>query len=119
MDDLETTAVWAAGELLRFSGDFHRYVRTRDLTKQEGIVFRHCLRMIVLCEEFAKTPPAAVWPEEWQREFQDIAAQLTESCRAVDPDSTDEVVEHLADDLEEPKTPGAAEVLSKPEDATA
>ena len=44
-----TQSVWAAGELLRdFNGNFNLYVRTRDLVKQEGIVFRHLLRLILL-----------------------------------------------------------------------
>ena len=58
--DVHTQPVWAAGELLRFNGNFNLYVRTRDLVKQEGIVFRHLLRLILLCGEFAQvTPPDA------------------------------------------------------------
>ena len=46
--DVNTQSVWAAGELLRFDGNFNLYVQTRDLVKQEGIVFRHLLRLILL-----------------------------------------------------------------------
>ena len=101
IEDVTTQPVWSAGELLRFGGDFNKYVRTRDLTKQQGIIFRHLLRMILLCEEFAKSPPADVWPADWQNEFHAVASALTESCRAVDPTSTDEIVERIAEDLEE------------------
>ncbi len=100
--DVSTQSVWAAGELLRFGGNFNKFVQARDLVKQEGIVFRHFLRLILLLGEFqALTPPEAN-AEEWQKELRDIAEQLTASCRAVDPQSTDEVIElaHAADVVE-------------------
>jgi hypothetical protein len=100
--DVSTQSVWAAGELLRFGGNFNKFVQARDLVKQEGIIFRHFLRLILLCGEFqALTPPEAN-PEEWQKDLRDIAEQLTVSCRAVDPQSTDEVIEmaHAADVVE-------------------
>jgi hypothetical protein len=105
VDDVHAIAVWSAGELLRFGGDFHKYIRTRDLAKQEGVVFRHLLRMILLCEEIARVPPADVWPEDWSRGFLDVARRLTESCRAVDPTSTDEIVEQAHAEDESPKLP--------------
>src|SRR5262245_47224547 len=37
VDDLHADAVWSAGELIRFGGEFNAYVKQRDLTKQEGI----------------------------------------------------------------------------------
>ena len=46
--DLRTQPVWAAGELLEFGGDFNKYVTSKDLQKQEGIIFRHLLRLILL-----------------------------------------------------------------------
>ncbi len=61
--DVHTQSVWAAGDLLRgFNGNFNLYVRTRDLVKQEGIVFRHLLRLILLCGEFAQVTPAGRRP---------------------------------------------------------
>ena len=60
--DVNTTAVWAAGELLRFDGNFNKFVQSRDLVKQEGIVFRHLLRLILLCGEFSQVTPADVTP---------------------------------------------------------
>jgi len=93
VDDVNTQAVWAAGELLRYEGNFNLYVKTRDLVKQEGIIFRHLLRFILLLGEFAQVCPPDVPPEDWQKDLRGIADQLTESCRAVDPNSTDEVIE--------------------------
>src|SRR5262249_36846259 len=64
--DVHTQSVWCAGELLRFGGDFNKYVQGRDLVKQEGIVFRHLLRLILLCGEFAQVCPPGATADEWQ-----------------------------------------------------
>lgn len=100
--DVTTQSVWAAGELLRFGGNFNKFVQGRDLVKQEGIVFRHLLRLILLCGEFAEVTPADIERDAWRAELRDIADRLTESCRAVDPTSTDEAIElaHAADVVE-------------------
>jgi hypothetical protein len=100
--DVSPLAVWAVGELLRFNGNFNLYVRTRDLIKQEGIIFRHLLRLILLCAEFAQVTPPGVDPVDWQNDLRDISDRLTASCRAVDPASTDEVIQyaHAADVVE-------------------
>ena len=93
--DARCSAVWCVGDLLTFGGDFNKYVRARDLTKQEGVIFRHCLRMILLCGEFACVQPPGIAPAEWQRDLADLASRLTKSCRAVDPSSTDETLTTL------------------------
>jgi len=100
--DVFTRSVWCVGDLLRFGGNFDRYVKARDLTKQEGILFRHCLRMILLCAEFAQLEPPGLDPVEWRRDLTELAAILTESCRAVDPSSTDEVITTLRAQAEAP-----------------
>jgi superfamily II DNA/RNA helicase len=94
VSDAATQSVWAAGELMRFGGDFNKYVQSRDLVKQEGIIFRHLLRLVLLLGEFAQVTPDGVTSEAWQAELRDIADQLTASCRAIDPTSTDEAIEH-------------------------
>jgi hypothetical protein len=94
--DVQSTAVWCIGDLLTFGGDFSKYVRARDLTKQEGVVFRHCLRMVLLCGEFAQIEPPGIEPRQWRRDLAELASLLTDSCRAVDPTSTDETLEQLA-----------------------
>jgi superfamily II DNA/RNA helicase len=94
--DLRTTPVWAAGELLEFGGDFNKYITSKALQKQEGIVFRHCLRLILLCHEFTQFCPPDADPSEWREDLKDIAEQLAEACRKVDPDSTDKILEEAA-----------------------
>ncbi len=65
--DMITQSVWAAGELLRFDGNFNQYVRSRDLVKQEGIIFRHLLRLILLCGEFPQVTPPDTTPRNGRR----------------------------------------------------
>jgi superfamily II DNA/RNA helicase len=89
---LFTTPVWAVGDLLAGGGDFDKFVRGRELTKQEGILFKHCLRMILLCGEFAQVTPKGVEPEVWRAKLRGIADVLTAACRSVDPQSTDETL---------------------------
>lgn len=87
-------AVWAAGDLLNnFGGDFVRYVSARDLGRQEGVVFRHLLRLILLTDEFSQVTPAGLLREAWQDRLSGWASALTQSCRSVDPDSTDKMLE--------------------------
>src|SRR5262249_54915897 len=83
--DVHTQSVWCAGELLRFGVNFNKFVQSRDLIKQEGIVFRHLLRLILLFGELAQVVPPETTAELWQAELRDLAEQLTASCRAVDP----------------------------------
>jgi hypothetical protein len=92
---LFVTPVWAVGDLLAHGGEFDKFVRARDLVKQEGIVFKHLLRMILLCGEFAQLTPVGITPEEWQQRLTEIAQTLTTACRAVDPQSTDQMLEEL------------------------
>eukprot|EP00913_Durusdinium_trenchii_P010911 g10240.t1 len=91
--DVRTRPVWIAGELLNQGGDFNKYVTSARLTKQEGIVFRHLLRLILLCGEFSQTAPPDCDPDEWRAELDDIATQLTRACREVDPESTEKAIE--------------------------
>jgi superfamily II DNA/RNA helicase len=100
--DFSTLSVWAAGELLRFGGNFNLYVKSRDLIKQEGIIFRHLLRLILLCGEFAQVTPPETTETAWQWWLRDLANRLTASCRAIDPASTDEIIQqaHAADVVE-------------------
>lgn len=90
---LRIQPAWVVGELLRFGGDFDKYVRGRDLVKQEGIIFRHLLRFILLCGEFMQVSPPGVDPAEWENELRELSDQVTASCREVDPHSTDKMIE--------------------------
>ena len=112
---LRTTPVWAAGELLRLGGQFSSLIGARDISKQEGIVFRHCLRLILLCGEFAQLVPADETGLIWREELEDVAARLTVSCHEVDPDSTDKFIETASvPDMIAQEAQAAAPVTSQP-----
>lgn len=102
VNDVHVTPAWAAGELLQFGGDFNKFVTSKNLVKQEGIIFRHLLRLILLCQEFMMVNPPDMPAEEWQNELREVAERLTTTCREVDPQSTEEVIEsfHAADVVE-------------------
>jgi hypothetical protein len=86
-------AVWAVGDLLHnFHGDFHKFIGSRDLATQEGVVFRHALRMILLCDEFIQLTPSGLLESAWKSRLRGWSDQLTESCRAVDAKSTDQTL---------------------------
>ena len=84
--------VWAVGDLLEFNGDFNKFITARDLQQQEGMIFRHALRLILLCDEFASVTPPGVTELAWQSDLHEIADLLTKACREVDPQSTDQVL---------------------------
>ena len=101
VSDFATQAVWAAGDILKY-GNFNTYVTSKDLTKQEGLIFRHLLRLILLTEEFEQLTPTGSDPSVWKADLKAIADQLTEICRTVDPTSTEETIKkaHAADVVE-------------------
>ena len=101
--DFNTQAVWAAGDILfRYGGNFNTFVTSRELTKQEGLIFRHCLRLILLIEEFEQLTPPGIEAERWKTDLKELADRLTETCRAIDPNSTEDAIKkaHGADVVE-------------------
>jgi hypothetical protein len=92
---LHTTPVWAAGEVLEFGGQFNKYITARGLQKQEGVIFRHLLRLILLLKEFLPLAPPDSSAEEWRGELESISATLVDCCRRVDATSTDKVLEEV------------------------
>ncbi len=101
--DVETVAVHVAGEVLEFGGNFNKYIVARGLQKQEGILFRHLLRLILLLDEMASIPPVESTEEEWEDRLDALIDRLTECCRQVDPESTDEALDdRRGDELSQP-----------------
>lgn len=100
--DVPLQPCWAVGELLRFGGDFAKLVSARQAAKQEGILFRHLLRFVLLLEEFLPLTPPHMSEEEWRSELRELSTLVAQSCRVVDPQSTDQVLEeaHAAAALE-------------------
>jgi len=102
--DVRIFPVWSAGEIvLDFKGDFNKYIVSKGMQKQEGIIFRHLLRLILLLDEFLKMPPSDGSPEDWKTDLTDIKEILLACCTKVDPRSTQEILERtkeLANDIE-------------------
>ncbi|MCA9039316.1 MAG: DEAD/DEAH box helicase [Planctomycetaceae bacterium] len=91
--DFRITPVWCAGDFLTFNADFHKYISGRKLAKQEGIIFRHLLRLILLLEEFEEVTPPGLTEGEWTDQLREMAETLTRGCRDVDPTSTNEMLD--------------------------
>jgi superfamily II DNA/RNA helicase len=91
--DVRIQPVWVAGELLEFGGNFNKYITSRGLQKQEGLIFRHLLRMILLLSEFKQLCPPDMEPFDWLDELDDVIERLADCCRRVDPSSTDKALE--------------------------
>ena len=72
---------WIAGGAFKLDGDFFKFVKSCNLVKQEGLVLRHLLRLVILAGEFA------VLSED--PDYQRIGEMATESCRRVDERYTD------------------------------
>ncbi|MCA8989678.1 MAG: DUF3516 domain-containing protein, partial [Planctomycetaceae bacterium] len=87
------TPVWIVGDLLKFGGDFQNYVSGRDLTKQEGIIFRHLLRFVLLIQEFLPFCPEGMDATEWQTRLTFWHETISRSCREVDPVTTEKLLE--------------------------
>ncbi len=89
VDDLRIFPCWVAGEVLIYNGDFNKYITSNKLQKQEGMIFRHLLRMVLLIDEFAMLCPPDIDKRDWQDELGEIADRLEATCRSADSYSTD------------------------------
>lgn len=88
--DLKVRPCWVAGELLAFGGDFNHYITCKKLQKQEGVIFRHLLRMVLLIDELAMICPDGMEHDDWKEAMGNLAFAIESSCRRADPNSTDQ-----------------------------
>ena len=96
--DVRLFPVWSAGEIvLEFKGDFNKYIVSKGMQKQEGIIFRHLLRLILLLDEFLGVAPADGSPNTWRADLTEVKEILLACCSKVDPKSTQEILEHAND----------------------
>lgn len=73
---------WVAGGLFDLDCDFYKYIRSRDLAKNEGLVLRHMLRLVILAGEFLALSGG-------DPDYERIGEQATRVCRNVDERYTD------------------------------
>lgn len=100
--------VWVAADVLEFGDDFQKYISGRDLAKQEGLIFRHLLRLVLLLGEFSQVTPPGIATTDWRFRLDGLCDRLTACCRAVDPHSTEYALTHAADRDVVPHEPPAA-----------
>jgi superfamily II DNA/RNA helicase len=90
---------WIGGGVIDAAGDFYKFVRSRELVKQEGLVLRHLLRLVILAGEFfalAEDP-----------DYQRVAETATAACHRVEPRYTDKFLQQAeaARQLVQPVSP--------------
>ncbi len=81
---------WIAGGIIDLEGDFEKFVRTRNLLKNEGLVLRHLLRLVILAGEFHEH--SAQDPD-----YKRIEELVTQICQSIDPRYTDRFLESDAE----------------------
>ncbi|MGL6226319.1 MAG: DEAD/DEAH box helicase [Thermoguttaceae bacterium] len=92
---VRTNPVWVVGDLLLdFKGDFNKYITSKGLQKQEGIIFRHLLRFILLLKELSELTPPNMSRDTWETELLQLGEMLVRCCKMVDPTSTEEMLNH-------------------------
>jgi hypothetical protein len=87
-EDIKVQPKWVAGAAIEFDCDFYKLVKAANLVKQEGIILRHLLRLVILAGEFfARTADP---------DYQRLSELATETCRRVDPKYTDRFLAEAA-----------------------
>ena len=73
---------WVTGGIFDLDCDFYKFVRARSLTKNEGLVLRHLLRLVILASEFLERSGG-------DPDYERIGELATGICQQVDPRYTD------------------------------
>ncbi len=76
-ESLHVQAKWLAGGVFDGERDFFKFVKSRDLVKDEGIVLRHLLRLVILAGEFETFT-------DGDPDYPQIVQMATEICQQVD-----------------------------------
>ena len=81
-EDLFMQPKWVIGGLAEFNGDFYKFSRARNLSKNEGLILRHLLRLVILTGEFSERA-------EGDPDYAKIGELAANVCQTVDPSYTD------------------------------
>lgn len=81
-EDVLVKPTWIAGGIFQANDDFFAYARSRELIKNEGILLRHLLRLVILSGEFYTH-------SQEDPDYQNIADRVTAICSQVDRRYTD------------------------------
>lgn len=80
-EEIQVQNQWVAGGVFDAAGEFHKFVGSRSLAKNEGLVFRHLLRLVILAGEFHTRTQ--------DPDYAEISERATGACRQVDPTYTE------------------------------
>ena len=100
VDDVRISPVWITGALFEYGDNFDKFVLGQKLQKQEGIVFRHLLRLVLLINEFTAMSPPELESQQWRDVLRLISDRITASCQDVDAQSTQKVLNELSRERE-------------------
>jgi superfamily II DNA/RNA helicase len=81
-EDVWMQPKWVAGGVFEMDCDFYKFIRARDLAKNEGLVLRHLLRLVILAGEFLNRSGG-------DPDYERIGELATRACKQVDPRYTD------------------------------
>ncbi len=81
-EDVYVHPKWIAGGIFAHNDDFYKFVKARDLIKNEGLVLRHLLRLVILADEFKAQ-------SDGDPEYEQIGQLVTQVCKSVDERYTD------------------------------
>lgn len=70
------------GRILDAGGDFYKFTKAHNLAKNEGLMLRHLLRLVILAGEFHTH-------SDGDPDYETIGEQATRVCQQVDPRYTD------------------------------
>ncbi|MBI3834972.1 MAG: DEAD/DEAH box helicase [Planctomycetes bacterium] len=73
---------WVFGAIHEAGGDFFKFIRSRDMVKNEGLILRHLLRLVILTGEFQQRSGG-------DPDYERISQLATQICQQVDPRYTD------------------------------
>jgi superfamily II DNA/RNA helicase len=85
-EDVIARPIWMAGGVIELDCDFFKFVRSRNLMKNEGLILRHLLRLVILSGEFHIF-------SDGDPDYQNIGELATKACRYVDPRYTERFLE--------------------------
>lgn len=84
-EELEVQTKWIAGGILEGDSDLYKFTGARHLAKNEGLIMRHLLRVVLLAHEFHELTD--------DPDYELLGQQVTEACEKVDPRFTRRMLE--------------------------
>lgn len=81
-EEFPVQAQWVAGGVVEHEKNFYKFIKARGLEKNEGLILRHLLRLVILAGEFHTL-------SEGDPDYVQISELATMICMQVDPRYTD------------------------------